>query len=93
MRQPLVALRERVPQTVRMFPSADPPYHLEQLKFTAEQAQVIAWADGTKTVADLLQLTDLDERALLGLLHGLQEAGLMEVRTEAPTRRRVSYGL
>src|SRR5439155_4531092 len=92
LRLPLMALRERVPQAVRLFPAADPPYHLEQLKFTADQALLIALADGTKTVADLLQLSDLEERAALGLLHGLQSAGLLEVRSDAPAaRRRVSY--
>ncbi len=92
-REPLVALRQRMKLSMKLFPAADPPYQLEQLEFTGEQAQVIAWADGTKTVADLVALSDLEERDVLGLLHGLMQAGLLEQRTETLRSRRVSYGL
>lgn len=93
LKEPLVALRQRLKLSMKLFPAADPPYQLEQLKFSGEQAQVIAWADGTKTVADLVALTDLDERETLGLLHGLMQAGLLEQRTEIARARRVSFGL
>jgi DNA-binding response OmpR family regulator len=93
LKEPLVALRSYVKLSMKLFPAADPPYQLEQLKFTGEQAQVIAWADGTKTVADLVALTDLEERDTLGLLWGLMQAGLLEQRTEATRSTRVSFGL
>ncbi|MBK7860691.1 MAG: response regulator [Archangiaceae bacterium] len=94
LREPLIALRSRVKLSMKLFPAADPPYQLEELKFSGEQAQVIAWADGTKTIADLVALTDLDERETLGLLWGLMQAGLLEQRSEGSARsRRVSFGL
>lgn len=93
LRESLVALRTRMKLSMKLFPAADPPYQLEQLKFTGEQAQLIAWSDGTKTIADLVALTDLDERDTLGLLYGLMQAGLLEVRSGGAPSRRVSYGL
>jgi CheY-like chemotaxis protein len=93
LREPLVGLRARLKLSMKLFPAADPPYQLEELKFSEDQAQVIAWADGTKTIADLVALTDLDERETLGLLWGLVQAGLLEQRTEVARSRRVSFGL
>ncbi|MBL8952702.1 MAG: response regulator [Myxococcaceae bacterium] len=93
LREPLVALRARLKLSMKLFPAIDPPYQLEQLSFSGDQAQVIAWADGTKTVADLIALTDLDEREALGLLYGLMQAGLLEQRTDLQRSRRVSFGL
>jgi CheY-like chemotaxis protein len=93
LRETLVGLRARLKLSMKLFPAADPPYQLEELRFSGEQAQVIAWADGTKTIADLIALTDLDERDTLGLLYGLMQAGLLEQRTEVARSRRVSFGL
>lgn len=93
LREPLVSLRARLKLAMKLFPAVDPPYQLEELQFTSDQAQLIAWADGTKTIADLLALTDLDEREALGLLYGLLQAGLLEQRTELQRARRVSFGL
>jgi CheY-like chemotaxis protein len=87
---PLVQLREAVPPELKLVPAADPPYHLEQLAFSGEQAKLIAWADGTKTVGDLLALSDLEERDALALLYGLLQTGLVEKRSEK--QRRVSFG-
>ncbi len=93
LREPLVALRTRMKLSMKLFPAADPPYQLEELQFTGDQAQIIAWADGTKTIADLVALTDLDERETLGLLCGLTQTGLLEQRTDLHRSRRVSFGL
>jgi CheY-like chemotaxis protein len=91
LKTPLLVLRQRLPTELKLVPAADPPYQLEQLAFTSEQAQLIAWADGTKTVGDLLALSDLDERDALALLCGLLQTGLVEPRSERT--RRVSFGL
>ncbi len=88
-REPLVALRARLPAGRRLFPSADPPYLLESFKFSDQQASLIAATDGTKTVEDLLALSDLSEREALGLLAGLEQVGFLEERKERP--RRVSF--
>lgn len=89
-REPLIALRARLPAGRRLFPSADPPYPLEKFKFNGQQASLIAGTDGTKTIADLLALSDLSEREALGLLSGLEQLGFLEERKDRS--RKVSFG-
>ncbi|MBN8232761.1 response regulator [Corallococcus macrosporus] len=90
----LVALRQRMAPGRRLFPAADPPYGLHELKLNGPQALLLAFADGTKTVEDLLALTDLSEREALATLRGLELSGVLEERQETPNRRqRISFGL
>jgi hypothetical protein len=90
----LVALRQRMPATRRLFPTADPPYALHELKLSGPQALLLAYADGSKTVEDLLALTDLPVREVLATLRGLELLGVLEERREEPSRsRRISFGL
>ncbi|MCP3137485.1 response regulator [Pyxidicoccus xibeiensis] len=90
----LVALRQRMPRSRRLFPTADPPYGLHELKLQGPQALLLAYADGSKTVEDLLALTDLSERQALATLRGLELLGILEERPEAPSRRhRITFGL
>ncbi|HEX8700406.1 MAG TPA: DUF4388 domain-containing protein [Myxococcaceae bacterium] len=90
----LVALRQKMPRERRLFPRADPPYALHELKLAGPQAMLLAYADGSKTVEDLLALTDLSERETLATLRGLELMGILEERREEPTsRRRISFGL
>lgn len=90
----LVALRQRMPRSRRLFPTADPPYGLNELKLQGPQALLLAYADGTKTVDDLLALTDLSERQALATLRGLELLGILEERPETPSRRhRITFGL
>ncbi|MBJ6765824.1 response regulator [Myxococcaceae bacterium JPH2] len=90
----LVALRQRLARTRRLSPTADPPYALHELKLGGPQALLLAYADGTKTVADLLAVSDLSEREALATLRGLELLGVLEERQDAPTRRqRISFGL
>ena len=90
----LVALRQRMPRSRRLVPTADPPYGLHELKLQGPQAMLLAYADGTKTVDDLLALTDLSERQALATLRGLELLGILEERPEAPSRRhRITFGL
>ena len=90
----LVALRQSMAPTRRLFPSAAPPYGLHELKLTGPQAMLLTFADGTKTVEDLLALTDLSEREALATLRGLELLGVLEERQETPGRRqRISFGL
>jgi hypothetical protein len=59
-----------------------------------QQALLLAYADGSKTVEDLLTLTDLPEREGLATLRGLELLGVLEERREEPgNRRRISFGL
>ncbi len=89
----LVALRQKMPRTRRLFPTADPPYALHELKLAGPQAMLLAYADGTKTVEDLLTLTDLSEREALATLRGLELMGILQERREEPSKRRISFGL
>jgi CheY-like chemotaxis protein len=90
----LVALRQRMPPARRLFPTADPPYGLHELKLQGPQALLLAYADGSKTVEDLLALTDLSERQALATLRALELLGVLEERPEAPSRRhRITFGL
>jgi len=90
----LVALRKHMPRSRRLFPTADPPYGLHELKLEGPQALVLAYADGSKTVEDLLALTDLSERQTLATLRALELLGVLEERPDTPSRRhRISFGL
>lgn len=89
----LVSLRRKLPEDRRLFPTADPPFELHQLTLDGDQARLLAYADGSKTVADLLTLTDGSEREALATLWGLTLLGILEERPEERARRRISFGL
>ncbi|MGQ0507645.1 MAG: response regulator [Myxococcaceae bacterium] len=89
----LVSLRQKVGRSRKLFPSVDPPYQLHEIALSGEQAKLLAYADGTKTVEDLLALVDLTEREVLATLHGLELLGLLEERREDGKQRRISFGL
>jgi hypothetical protein len=89
----LVALRQKMPRTRRLSPTADPPYALHELKLAGPQALLLAYADGTKTVEDLLTLTDLSERETLATLRGLELMGILRERREESSQRRITFGL
>jgi CheY-like chemotaxis protein len=89
----LVALRQKMAATRRLFPTANPPYALHELKLTGPQAMLLAYADGSKTVEDLLTLTDLSEREALATLRGLELMGVLEERRDEPSKRRITFGL
>ncbi|QRK13966.1 DUF4388 domain-containing protein [Archangium violaceum] len=92
--EPLESLRQRMPRSRRLFPTAAPPYALHELKLRGPQALLLAYADGSKTVEDLLTLTELPERGVLATLRGLELIGVLEERREEPSsRNRISFGL
>jgi CheY-like chemotaxis protein len=89
----LVALRQRMRPERKLFPRTDPPYGLNEFQLSGGQALLLAYADGSKTVEDLLALTDLPEREALGALRAFELLGLIEERREDGGRRRISFGL
>ncbi|WNG42088.1 DUF4388 domain-containing protein [Archangium violaceum] len=92
--EPLESLRQRMPRSRRLFPTAAPPYALHELKLKGPQALLLAYADGSKTVEDLLTLTELPERGVLATLRGLELIGVLEERRDEPSsRNRISFGL
>ncbi|MGA9520508.1 MAG: DUF4388 domain-containing protein [Myxococcaceae bacterium] len=92
-REPLVSLRRKVGPERRLFPTADAPYGLHELTLSGDEALLLASTDGSKTVEDVLSLTDLTEREALAALHGLELAGLLEERRDERKQRRISFGL
>ncbi len=88
----LLTLREKMGRSRKLFPCADPPYALHEVSLSDPQAMLLAYADGTKTVEDLLALTDLVERDALASLHGLELIGLLEERRDDGKQRRISFG-
>lgn len=86
-RLPLVKLRDRVPATLVPSPAPDPTFELHELELTPVQARLVMAADGTKTVEDLLALTDLEERDALALLATLLELRVIEPRPAGGNRR------
>lgn len=91
--QTLVSLRERMGRGRRLFPTPDPPYDLHTLPLSGAQALLLAATDGTKTVDDLLTLTDLSERDGLASLAAFELLGIVEERREDDKSRRISFGL
>jgi CheY-like chemotaxis protein len=89
----LMTLRQKMPRERRLIPTADPPYALHELKLTGPQAMLLAYADGSKTVEDLLTLTDLSERETLATLRALELMGILHERREEPSKRRITFGL
>ncbi|MDQ3265549.1 MAG: response regulator [Myxococcota bacterium] len=89
----LVSLRRKLPPTRRLRPSPDPAYALHELQLSGPQALLLAYADGSKTVEDLLTLIDLPEKDALATLLGLELMGVLVERTDESKRRRISYGL
>lgn len=89
----LVSLRQKMPASRRMFPTADPPYGLHEISLSDAQAHLLIQTDGSKTVDDLLALTDLPEREALAALLGFEWLGLIHERTVEARGRRISFGL
>lgn len=90
----LVVLRQRMAPMRRLIPTPDPPYALHELKLSGPQALLLAYADGSKTVEDLLSLTDLSVREALATLRGFELLGILAERRDEPTpRSRISFGL
>ncbi len=88
----LVSLREKMPKQRKLFPTADPPYDLHAFQLSGAQASLVAYADGSKTVDDLLTLTDLTEREALATLLAFERMGMLEERRD-DGRSRISFGL
>jgi hypothetical protein len=89
----LVSLRKKVPGDRRYMPTSDPPYELHEITLSGAQAMLLAYADGTKTVEDLLSLTELPVKDALATLAGLELLGLIQERREDNRSKRISFGL
>jgi hypothetical protein len=82
-------LREELPAGAHLAPSPDPAFELYALALDPAQAKLLAVADGTKSVADLVRLSDLPERDALAFLAACRVMRVLDEveRVLASTRR------
>lgn len=85
----LPRLRAELPLDAHLAPAPDPAFELYALRLRPQEAQLLALADGTKTVADLARLTELPERDALAFLHACRVMRVLDEvdRVLASTRR------
>ena len=82
-------LREALPRETALAPAQDPPFELDRLELRSREAEMLAHADGTKSVADLVALSGLVERDALAFLVACRHLGILDTvdRVLASTRR------
>jgi hypothetical protein len=85
----LSQLRESLPPDTALAPALEPPFELHQLELRSREAEMLAHADGTKSVADLVALSGLLERDALAFLLGCRHMAILDTveRVLASTRR------
>jgi CheY-like chemotaxis protein len=85
----LPRLREELPAELHLAPSPDPAFELYALGLRAREARLLALADGTKSVADLVRLSELPEKDALAFLQACRVMRVLDEaeRVLASTRR------
>jgi CheY-like chemotaxis protein len=82
-------LQAELPASLHLAPSPDPAFELYALGLRAREARLLALADGTKSVSDLVRLSDLPERDALAFLQACRVMRVLDEaeRVLASTRR------
>jgi hypothetical protein len=85
----LPRLRADLSPDLHLAPTPEPAFQLYALSIHDSEAKLLTLADGTKSVADLLRLTDLAERDALAFLHACRVLRVLDEadRVLASTRR------
>jgi CheY-like chemotaxis protein len=85
----LPRLRAELPADLHLAPSPDPAFELYALGLRAREARLLSLADGTKSVADLVRLSDQPEREALAFLQACRVMRVLDdaERVLASTRR------
>jgi CheY-like chemotaxis protein len=85
----LPRLEAELAQDVHLAPAPDPAFELYALGLRAREAKLLALADGTKSVADLVRLSDLPARDALAFLQACRVMRVLDEaeRVLASTRR------
>jgi len=85
----LPRLRAELPAEVHLAPSPDPAFELYALGVRPKEAHLLSLADGTKSVGDLVRLSDMDERDAHAFLQACRVMRVLVevVRVLASTRR------
>jgi hypothetical protein len=85
----LERLRAELPAEAHLAPRPDPAFELYALRILPAEARLLTLADGTKSVADLVRLSDRPERDTLAFLQGCRAMRILDevARVLAGTRR------
>lgn len=85
----LPRLRGELPAEAHLAPGPDPAFELYALRLHTAEARLLAVADGTKSVADLVRLSELPERETLAFLQACRLMRILDdvARVLASTRR------
>jgi CheY-like chemotaxis protein len=85
----LPRLEAELPADIHLAPSPDPAFELYALRIGGPEAHLLAAADGTKGVSDLVRLGELPRRDALAFLHACRVMRVLDEvdRVLASTRR------
>jgi two-component system, OmpR family, response regulator len=88
----LPRLRAELPGDVHLAPSPDPAFELYALGLRPREAHLLSLADGTKSVADLVRLSEMDVRDALAFLHACRVMRVLdEVEHVLASTRRIGF--
>jgi hypothetical protein len=89
---PLDRLRAALPPSLALAPAPDPAFDLHRLALRSREAEMLAHADGTKGVRDLVALSGLAEREGLAFLQACRHMGILaEVEQVLASTRRMGF--
>jgi hypothetical protein len=89
---PLDRLRAALPPSMALAPAPDPAFDLHRLSLRSREAEMLACADGTKGVRDLVALSGLAEREALAFLEACRHMGILaEVEQVLASTRRMGF--
>lgn len=71
-------LRRELPDAVALVPGKRPSFDLSELRLPPGEAAMLAQADGTKSVRDLVLLSGVSERRALAALQGCLDMGVLD---------------
>ncbi len=88
----LERLRAELPAEAHLAPRPDPAIELYALRILPAEAHLLALADGTKSVSDLLRLSDLGGRDTLAFLQACRALRILdEVERVLASTRRIGF--
>ncbi|HEY6098736.1 MAG TPA: DUF4388 domain-containing protein [Anaeromyxobacter sp.] len=88
----LPRLRAELPPSIHLAPSPDPAFELYALGLRPKEAHLLSLADGTKSVADLVRLSEMEERDALAFLQACRVMRVLdEVEHVLASTRRIGF--
>jgi hypothetical protein len=88
----LPVLRAELGPETHLAPSPDPAFELYDVKLQRGEGKILALADGTKGVADLVRLSEVPERDALAFLQACRVMRVLdEVERVLASTRRIGF--